>query len=231
MERWQGRALERREGCVCLLTLCCTVNDYEQTDHQLPYDLHLRTFRTLCKRGNDCPERKKETLWNTQLRPRVWAVCVPVAGAVQRWIAIKHIDVMLEREKVGACPALSRSPCKPYHKTAASKPAWPFWILHCKWGPRNTSHWFMLPLLPLAPGASNSYLLEKKGKSQQRNISEATGNNVSSSVPHIQQWCIPGSMRHANYLLHAQSMKFVCAIAKKSVQAWANSSGMRSCWD
>lgn len=144
----------------------------------------------------------------------MWAVCVPVASAAQRWIAIEHIDVILERDQVGDCPALSRAPCKPYHRTAASKPAWPFWILHCKWGLRNTSHEFMLPLLPLAPGGCNSYLLEKRGKSKQRNISEATGNNVSSSAPHTQQWCLPGSNGHVYYLLYAQSGRFVCAIAK-----------------
>lgn len=194
----------------------------------------------------------------------MWAVCVPVAGAAQRWIAIEHIDIILERHQVGDCPALSRAPCKPYHRTAASKPAWPFWILHCRWGLRNTSHFWLCFLMSLcclffplhsfptspfavpwgaavggellkAPGGCNYYLLEKRGKSQQRNISEATGNNVSSSAPHTQQWCIPGSTRHVYYLVYAQSGRFVCATAKSGFRPKRMGAViygcMPSCWD
>lgn len=159
---------------------------------------------------------------------------------------------------------LSIAPSKPHHRTTASKTASPFWILHCRWGLRNTSHFWLcfltsmfrlffllhsFPTSPFAalwgaavggellkaPGHCNSYLSEKRGKSQQRNIPEAMGNSVSSSVPHTQQRCTPGSMRHVYYLLCAQAGRFVCATAKSGVRPKRMGAViygcMSSCWD
>lgn len=218
-----------------------------------------------CKEGNDHAERRKEHLWNTQPHPRARAVSVPVAGSVGTWIAVERIAIILQRDRAGDCSALSRALSKTYHRTTASKPAWPFWILHCRWGLRNTPHFWLCFLTSLcrlffllhsfptspfaalwgaavggeslkAPGCCNSYLPEKRGKSQQRNISEAKENSISSSSsPHTQQWCIPGSTRHVYYPLYAQSGKFVCATAESGVRPKRTGAViygcMPSCWD
>lgn len=206
--------------------------------------------------------RRKEHFRNPQPHLRAWAVCVPMAGSAGRWIATGHIiAIILQRPQTGDCPALSRALSKAYHRAPASKPAWSFWILHCRWGLKNTSHFSLCFLMSLchlffllhsfsmtpmwgaavdgellkAPGRCNSYLPEKRVKSQQRNISEAKGNSISSLAPCAQQWCIPGSTRHVYYPLYAQSGRFVCATAKNGVRLKRMGAViygcMPSCWD
>lgn len=72
-----------------------------------------------------------------------------MAGTAQRWTATEHIAFIQQRHQAGHCPALSRTLPKLYHRTTASKPAWPFWVLHFRWRLRNASHFWLCFLVSL----------------------------------------------------------------------------------
>lgn len=194
--------------------------DVKAVSHRsLRSQLSLVEHLTLCREGNDHTKRRKEHLWNTQL-VREHGQCPPqwLAGTAQSWIATEHIAYMQQRHQAGHCLALSRTLPKFYHRTTASKPAWPFWVLNFRWlgRLRNASHFWLcflislyflfflhsFPMSPFAvlgrsysgwrvlksPWCCYSCLLEERGKSQERIISEATRNIASPHAAMKHSW-------------------------------------------
>lgn len=68
----------------------------------------------------------------------------------------QNILLSYRRDQAGDCPALRRALCKPYHRTAASKPTWPFWKSCCRRGLGNTSHFWLCFLMSLCRSSSSS---------------------------------------------------------------------------
>lgn len=70
-----------------------------------------------------------------------------MAGTAQRRITTEHVAFVQQRHQAGRCLALSRALPSLYHRTTASKPAWPFWVLNFRWRLINASYfWLCFPI-------------------------------------------------------------------------------------